>query len=131
MNPSGAATTRQLLTALAAPPHDSTTSDPANELRDTADEIRNFLANADQHDTRSVPTTVLHKWRNALDRHHRELREAVPEQWSRWRQPGTWLDSQLRLRSLLAHEVGKAYWDDRPEIPYAEIDVERYLWGAR
>ncbi|MCA1219173.1 hypothetical protein [Streptomyces sp. 8L] len=126
-----AATTRRLLTALAAPPHDTTASAAAGGLRATTEEIRRFLAQAEQHDAQAVPTDVLHRWRKALDRFHGELQHAAPEEWSRWRRPGTWLDSHLRLRSLIAHEVGKAYWDDRSEIPYAEIDVERYLWGAR
>jgi hypothetical protein len=126
-----AATTRRLLTALATPPNDTATSDAANGLRATAEGIRVFLAEADEHDTQAMPAEVLHEWRNALDRLHRELEQADPGEWSRWRLPGTWLDSHLRLRSLIAHEVGKAYWDDRPEIRYADIDIERYLWGAR
>ncbi|MEV8392922.1 MULTISPECIES: hypothetical protein [unclassified Streptomyces] len=100
-------------------------------LRATADKIRAFLAKADNHDTEAVPAEVLHEWRNALARSHRALEQTAPDEWSRWRLPGTWLDSHLRLRSLIAHEVGKAYWDDRPEVRYAEIDIERYLWGAR
>ncbi|MGW6599408.1 hypothetical protein [Streptomyces sp. NPDC055036] len=126
-----AAITRRLLTALAAPPDDTATSEAVNGLRATADEIRAFLADADEHDTATVPSEVLHKWRNALARSHRVLEQTAPAEWSRWRLPGTWLDSHLRLRSLIAHEVGKAYWDDRPEVRYAEIDIERYLWGAR
>ncbi|MFD9603169.1 hypothetical protein ACFRFL_21805 [Streptomyces sp. NPDC056708] len=126
-----AATTRRLLTALAAPPDDTATSQAADKLRSAADEIRAFLAEADEQHTEAVPAEVLHKWRNALARYHRALEQTAPDEWSRWRLPGTWLDSHLRLRSLIAHEVGKAYWDDRPEIRYAEIDIERYLWGAR
>lgn len=126
-----AATTRRLLTALAAPPDDTTISKAANGLGSTAHEIRAFLAEADKHDVQAVPVEVLHKWRNALDWFRRKLEEDAPDEWSRWRLPGTWLDSHLRLRSLIAHEVGKAYWDDRPEIRYTEVDIERYLWGAR
>ncbi|MFE2426978.1 hypothetical protein ACFXJ5_09525 [Streptomyces sp. NPDC059373] len=126
-----AATTRRLLTALAAPPDNAATSDAANGLRATAEGIQAFLAEADEHDVQAVPAEVLHAWRNSLDRFHRELERADSGEWSRWRLPGTWLDSHLRLRSLIAHEVGKAYWDDRPEIRYADIDIERYLWGAR
>lgn len=126
-----AATTRRLLTALAAPPDGTATSQAADGLRSTADGIRAFLAEADGHDTEAVSSEVLHEWRNALTRFQRELEQTAPDEWSRWRLPGTWLDSHLRLRSLIAHEVGKAYWDDRSEIRYAEIDIERYLWGAR
>jgi uncharacterized protein YehS (DUF1456 family) len=126
-----AATTRRLLTALAAPPDGTATSQAADGLRSTADEIRAFLAKADEHDTEAVPSEVMHEWRNALTRFQRALEQTAPDEWSLWRLPGTWLDSHLRLRSLIAHEVGKAYWDDRSEIRYAEIDIERYLWGAR
>lgn len=126
-----AVTTRRLLTALATPPDDTATSDAANGLRAVAEEIRAFLAEAEAHDVQAVPAEVLHEWRNSLDQLHRELEQADPGEWSRWRLPGTWLDSHLRLRSLIAHEVGKAYWDDRPEISYTDIDIERYLWGAR
>ncbi|MFG2348262.1 hypothetical protein [Streptomyces phaeochromogenes] len=126
-----AATTRRLLTALAPPPDDTATSEAADGLRATTEEIRAFLAEADKRDTQAMRAEVLHEWRNTLDRFHRELEQADPGEWSHWRLPGTWLDSHLRLRSLIAHEVGKAYWDDRAEIRYADIDVERYLWGAR
>ncbi|MFF4480221.1 hypothetical protein ACFY1A_24875 [Streptomyces sp. NPDC001520] len=119
------------MTALAAPPDGTATSQAADGLRSTADEIRAFLAEADEHGTETVPSEVLHEWRNALTRFQRELEQTAPDEWSRWRLPGTWLDSHLRLRSLIAHEVGKAYWDDRSKIRYAEIDIERYLWGAR
>ncbi|MCA1220000.1 hypothetical protein [Streptomyces sp. 8L] len=126
------ANTLRLLTALAVPPDDTATaSDAVAELRATVYEIRAFLAQADEHDTQAVSSEVLRRWRNALARSHRALEQTDPDEWSRWRLPGTWLDSHLRLRSLIAHEVGKAYWDDRPEVRYAEIDIDRYLWGAR
>jgi hypothetical protein len=126
-----AAITRRLLSALAAQPVPEAASDAANSLFRTTEEIRRFLTQADRDNTPAVPTEVLHYWRCELDRHHHNLESSAPASWARWRMPGTWLDSQLRLRSLLAHEVGKAYWDDKTDIGYRDIDVERYLWGAR
>lgn len=125
------ATTRRLLAALAADPHPDAAGEAADELRKTAEGIRTFLAAADREDSPAVPTAILHQWRCDLDRHHRALEDNTPDTWARWRMPGTWLDSHLRLRSLIAHEVGKAYWDDTTDIRYDAIDIERYLWGAR
>lgn len=125
-----AATTRRLLTALAAAPED-TPSPALAALRETTGNIRAFLAAADQNEIPAIPAAILHQWRCDLDRLHRDLEHTDPQAWARWRIPGTWLDSHLRLRSLLAHEVGKAYWDDTTDIRYDAIDIERYLWGAR
>ncbi|MFC1418750.1 hypothetical protein [Streptacidiphilus cavernicola] len=125
---SAAATTRHLLSALAAPPEQEPSTPTLAALRQTATAIRTHLGG----DARaSVLTSVLHQWRCDLDRLHRDLERTDPKTWQVWRTPGTWLDNQLRLRSLIAHEVGKAYWDGKQEIPYADIDIERYLWGAR
>lgn len=131
MTSPSAAATRRLLAALAAEPHPGTDAQAVDELRKTAMSIRDFLTAADRDESPAIPTAILHQWRCDLDRHHRELRDTAPDTWERWRMPGTWLDSHLRLRSLIAHEVGKAYWDDTTDIRYDAIDIERYLWGAR
>lgn len=129
--PGDAATTRRLLTTLAALPSDDTPENWVHDLRTTVDDIRSVLIDAEQQNTPTVPFEAAHRWRNNLDIRLDAMRNADPHQWLRHRQPGTWLDSLLRLRSILAHVVGKAYWDDHSEITYAHIDVERYLWGAR
>lgn len=131
MNTPSAATTRRLLTTLAAIPDPQPMSPTMAALDATVDDIRAHLTAADQHDAQTITTETLHTWRNALDQHHQDLEQHDPHGWARWRQPGTWLDCHLRLRSLIAHEVAKAYWDERPEIYFADIDIERYLWGAR
>ncbi|WP_329138146.1 hypothetical protein OG552_29725 [Streptomyces sp. NBC_01476] len=125
-----AATTRRLLAALAAAP-ESSDCPAVTALHEATGNIRAFLTAADQDDIPAIPAAVLHQWRCDLDRHHQDLEHNHPQAWARWRVPGTWLDSHLRLRSLIAHEVGKAYWDDIPDIRYDAIDIERYLWGAR
>lgn len=71
------------------------------------------------------------RWRNTLGACLQEMEEGDPVEWGRWRRPGTFLDSLLRFRSLVSHVVAKAYWDEKEEIAFDEIDVERYLWGAR
>ncbi|MFJ9901202.1 hypothetical protein ACIQPR_48685 [Streptomyces sp. NPDC091280] len=130
-SPTAAVTTRQLLAALATEPHPGAEGDAVEDLRKTTEGIRTFLTTADRDDIPAVPTALLHQWRCDLDRYHRALEHTTPATWAHWRMPGTWLDSQLRLRSLIAHEVGKAYWDDSADIRYDAIDIERYLWGAR
>lgn len=125
-----ATTTRRLLTALAATP-EGTSNKAVTALHEVAGNIRAFLAAADRDSAQAISTAVLHQWRCDLDRLHRDLEHTDPHTWARWRVPGTWLDSHLRLRSLIAHEVGKAYWADIPDIRYDTIDIERYLWGAR
>lgn len=75
--------------------------------------------------------TELHRWRRHLDTALDQLATTDPHLWWHWRSPGTWLDSLLRLRSLIAHVLGKAYWDDIEHVAYADMDVPRYLWGAR
>ena len=131
MSTPSAATTRRLLTALAAIPDPRPTSSAMAGLHAVVDDIRAHLIAADQQDAQTVTTETLHVWRNTLDRNHQDLEQQDPHEWESWRQPGTWLDCHLRLRSLIAHEVAKAYWDERPEIRFADIDIERYLWGAR
>lgn len=124
------ATTRRLLAALAAAPEDAPNT-AVTALRDLTGNIRDFLAAADQQDIAAIPAAILHQWRCDLDRLHQDLEHIDPQAWTHWRVPGSWLDSHLRLRSLLAHEVGKAYWDGTTDIRYDAIDIERYLWGAR
>ncbi len=129
--PSDAATTRQLLTALATPPTGDVAQIWAQQLCDTVHTIRAFLIDAESSASEMVPFTVLHQWRTALDTQLAAMRQANAELWQHHRQPGTWLDALLRLRSIIAHVVAKAYWDDLTDIHYADIDIARYLWGAR
>ncbi|MGH3697863.1 MAG: hypothetical protein ACRDQY_00020 [Pseudonocardiaceae bacterium] len=129
--PSDAATTRQLLTALATPPTGDVAQTWAKQLGDTALTIQAFLLDAESSASETVPFTVLHQWRTTLDTHLEGMREADAELWRRHRQPGTWLDALLRLRSIISHIVSKAYWDELTDIRYANIDITRYLWGAR
>jgi hypothetical protein len=126
-----ATTTRQLLTALATPPPDDLTHTWAAQLRDTVHTIRAFLLDAESSATDTVPFTVLHQWRTTLDTPLTTMRQANAELWQHHRQPGIWFDALLRLRSITAHVLAKAYWDDLTDIPYADIDITRYLWGAR
>lgn len=129
--PSDATTTRHLLTALAIPPPDDLTHTWAAHLRDTTHTIRAFLLNAELSASETVPFTVLHQWRTTLDSSLAAMRQANAELWRRHRQPGTWLDALLRLRSITTRVLAKAYWDDLTNIPYTDIDITRYLWGAR
>jgi hypothetical protein len=100
-------------------------------LAELDDEIQALIRADQQANSPTVDVATLHDWRTRLDALLRDLEDADPCGWARARQPGTWLDNHLRLRSLLAHEVAKAYWDSRIAIDYASIDIERYLWGAR
>ncbi|WP_432976724.1 hypothetical protein [Dactylosporangium sp. CA-233914] len=125
-----ALTTRRLLRQLATPPtpvglrvHE--------DIAELIDEMRTLLLADEDRDALSISASTLHQWRTRLDQALHEFEAADPDAWARARQPGTWLDSHLRLRSLLAHEVAKAYWDNKTHIEYASIDIERYLWGAR
>lgn len=126
-----AAINRALLTKLAREPDQQAPRRWAAPARATARMIRAHLTSAAQHALTSVSFADLHRWRSSLDTALDHLADADPELWQRWCTPGTWLDSLLRLRSLIAHVLGKAYWDNRPAVPYADMDVTRYLWGAR
>jgi len=126
-----ARTTRRLLRQLATPPAAPADSRVPVDITELADGIRALLLTDDANDALTIPASTLHQWRNGLDQALQDFETADPEAWACARQPGTWLDSHLRLRSLLAHEVAKAYWDNRTHIDYASIDIERYLWGAR
>lgn len=94
-------------------------------------EVRADLEAALRTNTRGLAYADMLRWRNVLDEGVRELEAERPIVWAAARRPGTWLDSVLRLRGLLAHYVGRAYWDGIEEVPVGDIDVERYLWGAR
>ncbi|WP_394427021.1 hypothetical protein [Streptomyces sp. SGAir0957] len=131
MSHPAATTTRRLLRALAAPPPAEATGPTVNELHETTLTIHTHLTNADRTNAPTITAQTLLTWRSALDRLHRALEHTTPRQWAQWRAPGTWIDSQLRLRSLITHEIAKAYWNETTEIRYDAIDIERYLWGAR
>jgi hypothetical protein len=93
--------------------------------------IQDFLMDAESSASDTVPFAVLHQWRTTLDSQLGAMRQANTELWRQQRQPGTWLDALLRLRSIIAHVLSKAYWDDLTDIGCADIDITRYLWGAR
>lgn len=129
---STAALNRALLAQLAREPdpHVSTAhpawSAPAGRV---AAEIREHLVS--NHEVEAVAFAQLHRWRTDLDEVLDQLEHNDPAQYRRWCQPGTWLDGLLRLRSLLAHVLAKAYWNSSPTVAYADMEVARYLWGAR
>lgn len=125
------ATNSALLKALARGPHRDAPVPWGNPARDTVGYIHDHLDQADRDNTNSVSFEDLYNWRSKLDAALDHLAQADPTLWNYWLQPGTWLDSLLRLRSVLAHMLAKAYWDDRPEVFYAEMDLPRFLWGAR
>lgn len=120
--------TCRLLRALAAGPG---TQPGCTAAHEAAREISGYLAGAGERGDLAVTDVLLLRWRTLLDRGHRELEREDPGLWELLRAPGSWLDGQLRLRSLLAHEIAKAYWTDAHEVRYSEIDIERYLWGPR
>lgn len=124
-------TNRALLTALANGPDRYASTPWSNPARHIASRIHNHIARAEHHNIDSVSFTDLHDWRSSLDAALDQLASTDPGLWDHWRQPGTWLDSLLRLRSLLAHILAKAYWGDHSEVSYADMDVPRFLWGAR
>lgn len=126
--PVDAALSRRLLTELACQPPAEAPAAWTRGLAAAAHTIRAALALDGAED---VAFADLLSWRNALDAELARMEAADAELWSAWRRPATFLDCLLRLRSLLAHVVAKAYWDDAERVALAEIDVERYLWGAR
>jgi hypothetical protein len=129
---SPAAINRALLVQLACDPDPHVaTAQPAwaEPARRTAAWIRERLtAHGDVH---GVDFDELHRWRTSLDEALDLMQHHDPAQYRHWRQPGTWLDNLLRLRSLLAHVLAKAYWNDAPAVSYDAMDVPRFLWGAR
>lgn len=121
--------TRNLLAALAVDPDPSLNASWATELAQLTGSIRVTVTTRSAGET--VPYPVLHRWRNDLDRLLGAFAREDPERWISARTPGTWLDSTLRLRSALTHVVSKAYWSAHTDVRYADIEIERYLWGAR
>ncbi|SDP96451.1 hypothetical protein SAMN04487905_12036 [Actinopolyspora xinjiangensis] len=125
------ATARTLLATLANDPDPHTQTAWSAPARQTATAIREHLINATQHRHTTVTFTELHRWRRDLDTTLDHLATTDPALWRHWQYPGTWLDSLLRLRSLIAHVLAKAYWNETDQVAYAEMDIPRYLWGAR
>ncbi|GAA2338885.1 hypothetical protein [Dactylosporangium salmoneum] len=126
-----APTTRRLLRQLATLPAAPAGSRAHEGIAELIDEIRTVLLADENSDALNISASTLHQWRTRLDQALHAFEAADPDAWASVRQPGTWLDNHLRLRSLLAHEVAKAYWDNTTHIEYTSIDIERYLWGAR
>jgi hypothetical protein len=129
--PPDATRTRALLTALTAPLPQEVPAEWSADLRPVVERIRSELAKADHAGHQTIPFAVLLAWRTGLDTALVAAEHADEDLWTRWRQPATWLDSLLRLRSVISHVVGKAYWDDLETVRYVDIDIERYLGGAR
>lgn len=128
--------TRELLAALAVPPEPQLGAAWANELRAltaairaTVDEQTDPLAGTS--DRAALAYITIYGWRSDLDRHLTAVEYEDPALWAHARTPGTWLDALLRLRVVLTHVISKAYWSGHGEIRYRDIEIERYLWGAR
>lgn len=121
--------TRELLVALAATPNPEITAGWADELSELTAAIRAAVG-ADR-DPPELAYQLIYHWRSELDRLLAVLERDDPALSGRARMPGTWLDSLLRLRLVLTHVISKAYWSGHPQVRYADIEIERYLWGAR
>lgn len=119
--------TRQLLAALAQAPDPQLTTDWASELRELTAAIHTTVG--DQAAALTYP--LIYHWRTELDRLLTAAEHDDPTLWAQARTPSTWLDALLRLRLVLTHVTSKAYWSGHTEIRYADIEIERYLWGAR
>lgn len=101
------------------------------ELERLVGSIRAIVNDAAEDSSAALPYELLYHWRNELDRLLGGVERNDPHLWNLMRTPATWLDSLLRLRSVLTHVVSKAYWSAHTEIRYSDIEIERYLWGAR
>lgn len=132
--PGDATRTRQLLAALAQAPDPQLTTDWAGQLRGLTTTIHATVG-AHPDDPNHEPTTLtyesIYHWRSELDRLLAAAEHDDPTLWARARTPGTWLDALLRLRVVLTHVTSKAYWSEHTTINYSDIEIERYLWGAR
>jgi len=126
--------TRQLLAALAQAPDPQLTADWAGQLRGLTATIHATVgAHADDWNHQSATLTYesIYHWRSELDRLLAAAEHHDPALWARARTPGTWLDALLRLRVVLTHVTSKAYWSEHTTIDYGDVEIERYLWGAR
>lgn len=126
--------TRQLLAALAQAPDPQLTADWAGQLRELTATIHTTLgvgADDADHQPATLTYELIYHWRSELDRLLTAAQHEDPILWARARTPGTWLDALLRLRVVLTHVTSKAYWSGHTTIPYRDIQIERYLWGAR
>ncbi len=136
--PGDSTRTRQLLAALAQAPDPLLTTDWARELRELTATIHASIYEQ-AHDGISggdhLPDTLtyqsIYHWRNELDRLLAAAEHDAPTLWAQARTPGTWLDALLRLRVVLTHVTSKAYWSGHTHINHGDIEIERYLWGAR
>lgn len=130
--------THQLLAALAQAPDPQLTTDWAGELRELTAAIHTAV-HEQAHDGDGIdgpeqaPLAYesIYHWRSELDRVLAAAEHHDPVLWAQARTPGTWLDALLRLRVVLTHVTSKAYWSGHTHINYGDIEIERYLWGAR
>ncbi|MGH3870166.1 MAG: hypothetical protein ACRDSR_01405 [Pseudonocardiaceae bacterium] len=137
-SPGDATRSRQLLAVLAQAPDPQLTTDWANELRELTAAIHTAVhgqsddgIDGRNHEPVSLTYQSIYHWRNELDRLLAAAEHDDPALWARDRTPGTWLDALLRLRVVLTHVTSKAYWSGHTHINYSDIEIERYLWGAR
>lgn len=130
--------TRQLLAALAQAPDPQLSTDWASELRELTAAIHTTVGdqaddgtNRGNHQPATLTYQLIYHWRTELDRLLTAAEHDDPALWAQARTPGTWLDALLRLRLVLTHVTSKAYWSGHTHITYSDIEIERYLWGAR
>lgn len=136
--PTDPSPTRTLLAALAVAPDPGVTASWAGELRSLTTTIHATLNRhpdpafgAPLDEPASLSYETIYQWRSELDRLLAAAEHDNPSLWARARTHGTWLDALLRLRTVLTHVISKAYWSEHTEIRYSDIEIERYLWGAR
>lgn len=122
-----ASVNRQLLVRLACAPDPDAATDWTREHAQKIRCIRAYVDGAHARNETAIPLEALATWRASLDHSLARLGDDV-DRWSVWCQPGTWLDHHLRLRALLAHVL--ALWNGQALVPYADMNVPDFLWGA-
>lgn len=119
-------------------PDPQLTTDWASELRELTATIHTTIyeqahdgISGGNHQPVTLTYQSIYHWRNELDRLLAAAEHDAPTLWAQARTPGTWLDALLRLRVVLTHVTSKAYWSGHTHINHGDIEIERYLWGAR
>lgn len=118
---------RRLLAQLACTPDPHVCMDWAREHTRRVTGIRTYLRGANARNETAVTIEAVCTWRVSLDDSLIRLGEDL-DHWDCWCHPGTWLDSHLRLRALLAQLLVR--WDGLALVPYADMNVADFLWGV-
>lgn len=95
-------------------------------VEDAVRGIRDDLVAAHHRSERTLCISTLTAWSTRLHRVLTDAASASPDRWHSWLEPGSWLERNVRLYTVLT-ALTETHPDESSEVAFAEMDVARRL----